>query len=162
MRVLRPTTWAGRLNKIMATRKRHSPEQVVRKLMVADRLLAEGSITGEHLIGEVGRLGTERGTFPTVLRCDNGPELACSAMADWADSQVGLHFIPPGEPWRNGYVESFNSRIRDECLNINSFWSLAQARVVITDWKHDYNHHRRHSSLGYQPPARYAATCTHQ
>jgi putative transposase len=51
-----------------------------------------------------------------------------------------LHFIPPGAPWRNGYVESFNSRIRDECLNINSFWSLAQASVVIGDWKHDYNH----------------------
>jgi putative transposase len=79
-------------------------------------------------------------------------------MADWANSRVGLHFIPPG---RNGYVESFNSRIRDECLNINSFWSLAQARVVISDWKHDYNHHR-HSALGYQPPARYAATCTHR
>ena len=78
-----------------------------------------------------------------------------------ADGELGLHFIPPGEPWRNGFVESFNSRIRDECLNINSFWSLAHARVVINDWKHDYNHHRRHSSLGYQPPARYAATCTH-
>jgi transposase InsO family protein len=62
-------------------------------------------------------------------------------MADWAARRVGLHFIPPGEPWRNGYVESFNSRIRDECLNINSFWSLAQARVVISDWKHQYNHH---------------------
>ena len=74
-------------------------------------------------------------------------------MADWAAGQVGLHFIPPGEPWRNGYVESFNSRIRDECLNINSFWSLAHARVVISDWKHDYNHHRRHSALGYQPRA---------
>ncbi|WP_083128777.1 integrase core domain-containing protein [Mycobacterium kansasii] len=48
------------------------------------------------------------------------------------------------------------------CLNINSFWSLAQARVVISDWKHDYNHHRRHSALGYQAPAHYAATCTHQ
>ncbi|BDN82967.1 hypothetical protein NJB18091_39290 [Mycobacterium marinum] len=45
-------------------------------------------------------------------------------MADWANEHVGLHFIPPGEPWRNGYVESFNSRIRDECLNINNFWSL--------------------------------------
>lgn len=56
----------------------------------------------------------------------------------------------------------FNSRLRDECLNINSFWSLAHARVVISDWKHDYNHHRRHSSLGYLPPARYAATCTHR
>ena len=54
-------------------------------------------------------------------------------MAEWADGQVGLHFIPPGEPWRNGYVESFNSRIRDECLNINSFWSLAHARVVVTE-----------------------------
>ena len=105
---------------------------------------------------------TAPGTYPAVLRCDNGPELACGAMADWADGQVGLHFIPPGEPWRNGYVESFNSRIRDECLNINSFWSLAQARVVIGDWKHDYNHHRRHSSLGYLPPARYAAACTHR
>jgi len=124
--------------------------------------MVERSITGEHLIAELDRLAAERGTFPAVLRCDNGPELACAAMADWAAGQVGLHFIPPGEPWRNGYVESFNSRIRDECLNINSFWSLAQARIVINDWKHDYNHHRRHSALGYQPPARYAATCTHQ
>ena len=83
-------------------------------------------------------------------------------MADWAASRFGLHFIPPGQPWRNGYVESFNSRLRDECLNITSFWSLAQAQVVISDWKHDYNHHRRHSALGYQPPTRYAAGCTHR
>jgi transposase InsO family protein len=67
----------------------------------------------------------------------------------------GCHSIPPGEPWRNGYVESFNSRIRDECLNINIFWSLAQARVVISDWTEDDNHRRRHSSLGYQAPAAY-------
>lgn len=59
-------------------------------------------------------------------------------MAEWAGGHVGLHFIPPGETWRNGYVESSNSRIRDECLNINSFWSLAQARLIISDWKHDY------------------------
>ena len=124
--------------------------------------LVERSITGEHLIAELDRLAAERGTYPAVLRCDNGPELACSAMVDWAAGQVGLHFIPPGEPWRNGYVESFNARIRDECLNINSFWSLTQARVVISDWKHDYNDHRRHSALGYQPPARYAETCTHR
>ena len=97
-----------------------------------------------------------------MLRCDNGPALACQAMADWAGGRVGLSFIPPGEPWRNGYVESFNSRIRDECLNINIFWSLAQARVVISDWKEDYNHRRRHSSLGYQAPAAYAATCAHR
>jgi len=61
---------------------------------------------------------------------------------------------------RNGYVESFNARVRDECLNINIFWSLAHARVVITDWKDDYNHRRRHSSLDYQAPAVYPAACT--
>lgn len=77
-----------------------------------------------------------------MLRCDNGPEMACAAMAEWAGNHVGLHFIPPGQPWRNGYVESFNARVRDECLNINVFWSLTQARVVISDWKHDYNHRR--------------------
>jgi putative transposase len=92
--------------------------------------MVERSITGEHLIGQLDRLAAERGTFPAVLRCDNGPELACAAMGDWPAGQVGSHFIPPGEPWRNGYVESFNARIRDECLNINSFWSLPQARVA--------------------------------
>ncbi|WP_396646292.1 transposase, partial [Microbacterium sp.] len=60
------------------------------------------------------------------------------------------------------YVESFNSRIRDECLNINSFYSLLHAQVVIGDWKDEYNHHRRHSSLGYLPPVEYARQCTHQ
>jgi len=123
--------------------------------------LVERSITAEELINEPERLVVDRGAHPAVLRCDNGPELACAAMADWAARRAGLHFIPPGEPWRNGYVESFNSRIRDECLNINSFWSLAQPRVVISDWKHQYNHHRRHSALGYRTPAEYAAACRH-
>ena len=123
--------------------------------------LVDRSITGDRLIDELDHLALQRG-YPAVLRCDNGPELACEAMADWATGRVGLAFIPPGQPWRNGYVESFNGRVRDECLNINSFWSLAHARVVITDWKDDYNHRRRHSSLGYQAPADYAAACTHQ
>src|SRR6478735_769870 len=79
--------------------------------------LVERGITGEELIAELDRLAAERGTYPAVLRCDNGPELACAAMADWAAGQVGLHFIPPGEPWRNGYIESFNSRIRDEWVS---------------------------------------------
>lgn len=123
--------------------------------------LVERNITGDDLIAELDRIAAQRG-YPTVLRCDNGPELACAAMADWARERLGLAFIPPGQPWRNGYVESFNARIRDECLNINIFWSLAQARVVIADWKQDYNTRRRHSSLGYQAPADYAATCTHR
>ena len=86
-----------------------------------------------------------------MLRCDNGRELACAALADWAGERVGLAFIPPGQPWRND-IESFNSRVRDECLNINTFWALTHPRVVITDWKDEYNHHR-HSALGYQTPA---------
>jgi len=86
--------------------------------------LVERSVTGDRLIDELDRLAGHRG-YPTVLRCDNGPELACEAKADWATGRVGLSFIPPGQPWRNGYVESFNGRVRDECLNINSFWSLA-------------------------------------
>jgi putative transposase len=110
------------------------------------------------------RTGPARGGrgYPAVLRCDNGPELACQAMADWAAGRTGLWFIPPGQPWRNGYIESFNGRLRDECLNINLFWSLTHAQVVIGDWKDENNHHRRRSALGYQAPARYAASCTHR
>jgi transposase InsO family protein len=100
--------------------------------------LVERSITADDLIDELDRLVAQRG-YAAVLRCDNGPELAGAAMADWARDHVGLCFIPPGELWRNGYVESFNSRVRDECLDINIFWSLAHARVVIADWKYQYN-----------------------
>lgn len=71
-------------------------------------------------------------------------------MRDWAGARVGLAFIPPGQPRRNGYIESFNGRLRDVCLNINRFWSSTQARLVISDWKTDYIHHRKHSALGYQ------------
>lgn len=98
---------------------------------------------------------------PAVLRSDNGPEFISEAMGHWAGTRTGLSYIPPGSPWRNGYVESFNSRIRDECLNINSFYSLLHAQVVISDWKTEYNHDRRHSSLGYLPPIEYARQCTH-
>jgi putative transposase len=70
--------------------------------------LVERNITGRHLIDELDRLAVDRG-YPAVLRCDNGPELACAAMADWAGERVGLHFIPPGQPWRNGYVTCVRS-----------------------------------------------------
>jgi putative transposase len=96
--------------------------------------LVERSITANRLIDELDQLAAHRG-YPAVLRFDNGPELACTAMAEWAGERVGLAFIPPGEPWRNGYIESFNGRLRDECLNIELFWSLAHARVVVSDWK---------------------------
>jgi putative transposase len=81
-------------------------------------------------------------------------------MSEWATGHIDLHFIAPGEPWRNGYVESFNSRVRDECLNINTFWSLTHARVVIGDWKHDYNHHRSPRWATYRQPATLPAAHT--
>ena len=83
-------------------------------------------------------------------------------MADWAGERVGLAFITLGEPWRNGYIEAFNGRVRDGCLSFNLFWSLTQARVIISGWKDEYNCHRRHSSLGYLTPISYAAACIHR
>ena len=123
--------------------------------------LVERSITAERFIEHLEELVTEQGA-PMVLRSDNGPEFISDAVADWAGTRTGLSYIPPGQPWRNGYVESFNSRLRDECLNINSFYSLLHARVVISDWKHEYNHERRHSSLGYRSPVEYARSCAHK
>jgi putative transposase len=123
--------------------------------------LVERSITADKLTAHLESLVAERGA-PAVLRSDNGPEFISAAMAEWAGTRTGLHYIPPGSPWCNGYVESFNSRIRDECLNINSFYSLLQAQVIIGDWKGEYNNDRPHSSLGYLTPARYAQQCTHQ
>ena len=123
--------------------------------------MVERSITGEDLIAELDRLAAQRGAFPAVLWCDNGPELACSAMADWAAGQVGLHFVPGS---RGAAATSSRSTPASptNASTSNSFWSLAQARVVISDWKRDYNHHRRHSALGYRPPSRYASTCIHR
>jgi len=90
------------------------------------------SITGEDLVDILERLSITHG-FPAFLRMDNGPELTCRALATWAEGVVDLAFIPPGEPWKNGYVESFHSHSRDEFLNITTFPSLMHARVELTD-----------------------------
>ena len=123
--------------------------------------LVERSITAEALAAELNHIVAARGASPAVLRLDNGPEMIAAALAQWAGTQTGMLFIPPGEPWKNPFIESFNSRLRDECLNINLFWSMTHAQVVIGDWKTEYNHDRPHSSLGYLSPVAYAAVCTH-
>jgi transposase InsO family protein len=74
---------------------------------------------------------------------------------------VGLSYIPPGTPWNNGYIESFNNRLRKECLNRNHWNTVFEARVVIGDFKVEHNHRHRHSALGYRTPAEYAARCSH-
>src|SRR5699024_7897414 len=81
------------------------------------------------LIDHLEELIIQRGA-PTVLRSDNGPEFISKAVMTWASTRTALSYIPPGQPWRNGYVELFNARLRDECLNINSFYSLLHAQVI--------------------------------
>jgi len=100
--------------------------------------------------------------YPQAIRCDNGPEFVSQVLADWAEGHAGLVFIPPGTPWNNGSVESFNSRLHAESLNITSFWNLRHARVVIGIWREEYNTIRPHSTLSYLTPAAYAATSEEQ
>ena len=85
--------------------------------------------------------------------CSSEPEFTSKALAAWAErSGVRLHFITPGKPTENGYIESFNGKFRDECLNLNWFLDLADSRVMIEDWRTNYNQARPHSSLGYLTP----------
>jgi putative transposase len=81
------------------------------------------------------------------------------ALQRFCDGKVGLSYVPPGSPWDNGDIESFNNRLRKECLNRNQWTTLFEARVVIGDFKHEHNH--RHSALGYRTPAEYAAASRH-
>ena len=91
---------------------------------------------------------------------DNGPELTSHALGDWCRfSGAETVFIEPGCPWQNPFVESFHARVRDELLNTEQFACLAEARVVIDDWREDYNTRRPHSALGMLTPAAFAATC---
>ena len=95
--------------------------------------LVERSITAEVLAAELNQIAFARGGGPAVLRLDNGPEMIAAALAEWAGTRTGMIFIPPGEPWKNPFIESFNGRLRDECLNLHLFWSLAHAKVTIGD-----------------------------
>ena len=91
---------------------------------------------------------------PERLRSDNGPEFVAKAVQDWI-AAVGAKaaYIAPGSPWENGFIESFNARLRDELLDGEIFYSLAEARIVVESWRRHYNAKRPHASLGYKPPA---------
>ena len=111
----------------------------------------ERSITADEVVNLLDRLVTERGV-PCFLRCDNGPEFAAFAIADWCRfNDSSTVFIDPGSPPLTGHIESFNSRIRDEYLNGDLFESLLEAQVLIEGWRREYNHERLHSSL-CEPP----------
>ena len=110
-------------------------------------------ITSEGVFEELSNLFIVRG-IPQHIRSDNGSEFAAKELRRWlSDVGVTTLFIEPGSPWENGYVESFNGRLRDELLNREIFTTLFEARALIEGWRREYNEIRPHSSLGYRPPA---------
>jgi putative transposase len=123
--------------------------------------LVERSITAQRLVAELEKVFATAGGRPMVLRMDNGPEFISQVLQRFCAGKVGMCYIPPGTPWNNGYIESFNNRLRKECLNRNHWTTLLEARVVIGDFKHEHNHRHRHSALSYRTPAEYAAACRH-
>jgi transposase InsO family protein len=97
---------------------------------------------------------------PRFIRSDNGPEFIADAIKRWLQDQgVETLYIEPGSPWENGYLESFNGKFRDEVLDREVFYSVKEAKVIVEDWRLEYNNHRPHSSLGYMTPAEFAASC---
>jgi len=120
-------------------------------------LVADTSISGIRLARELDGLIARR-TKPQMVVSDNGTEMTSMAILRWSqDRSVQWHYIAPGKPMQNGFVESFNGRLRDECLNETLFTSLPHARAVLENWRDDYNHVRPHSGLGGATPVEAAA-----
>lgn len=123
-------------------------------------LRADRALRSQDVLEWLGKAIAQHGA-PQYLRSDNGPEFIAKAVQEWlAQKQIKTIYIDPGSPWQNGFVESFHGRFRDECLNREQLWTLSEARVVIEDFRHRYNHFRPHSKLSYQSPAEYAQPLT--
>lgn len=110
------------------------------------------NLTSHNVIEVLTELFIERGV-PVHIRSDNGPEFIAKRVRNWLERlQVRPLFIEPGSPWENGYIESFNGKMRDELLNLEIFYSLQEAQILIEMWRRHYNTIRPHSALGYRPP----------
>lgn len=110
-------------------------------------------LTSQDVLDELYRLFLLRGT-PEYIRSDNGSEFTAKVVREWLhDLGVKTLFIEPGSPWENGYIESFNGKLRDDLLDREIFTTLLEAQVLIEGWRKEYNQVRPHSSLGYRPPA---------
>jgi len=119
-------------------------------------LVADTSLSGQRVARELGIIVAERG-LPYTIVSDNSTEFTSMAILKWVqDTGVDWHYLAPGKPQQNGFIESFNGKLRDECLNENLFSSLSDAREVLECWQHDYNHQRPHSALGNQTPMEFA------
>lgn len=120
-------------------------------------IAVDHGISGHYVTRILDQAIRFRGT-PTAIRTDQGPEFTGKALDQWAyRNGVQLKLIQPGKPTQNAYIESFNGKFRDECLNEHWFTSLAQARILVAGWRRDYNECRPHSALDYQTPAEFAA-----
>jgi putative transposase len=176
IRVRRRIRWNGAATKPAASRANEkwsmdfvsdwvSSGRVIRMLTMVDDYTREclaievdTSLGGFRVRRVLDRIGSLR-PLPEAIVVDNGPEFRGRALAAWSEERgVRLEFIQPGKPVQNAYVESFNGRLRDECLNANWFMSLRDARRKIESWRHDYNQERPHSSLNYMAPAEFAKT----
>ena len=123
-------------------------------------IVPERAISGQHVTRILDHLAATRG-LPQVIRTDNGKEFCGRAMLTWAHARgVTLRLIAPGKPTQNAYIESFNGRFRDECLNEHWFTSLAHAQVVIEEWRREYNEERPKKGLGGLTPTAYARQLT--
>ena len=119
-------------------------------------LLVDTSISGARVARRLDQLIESHGR-PRIIVSDNGTEFTSNAILKWSEtSGVGWHYIAPGKPMQNGFIESFNGRLRDECLNEHLFDTLKDARRIISAWQTDYNYNRPHTSLGGLTPAEYA------
>ena len=119
-------------------------------------LLVDRSLTGQKVALALSEIVAERGA-PLSITVDNGTEFQSKAMDVWAYQHgVQLDFIRPGRPTENGYIESFNGRLRDECLNVQVFFTVADARDKLDQWRLDYNRDRPHSALGDSAPEEFA------
>ncbi len=135
----------------------------IRMLTLVDKLSreclqirVEYRLTSQHVVEVLESLRVERGV-PQTICVDNGAEFTSKTLDHWAYFKgVKLHFINPGKPVENGHIESFNGRLRDECLNTQSFWSLKHAQHEIEKWRLDYNNWRPHSSIGNLTPREFA------
>ena len=122
-------------------------------------LHAGSSLSGRKVSAVLDGIGAIRG-YPEQITVDNGTEFYSKAMDAWAYHRgVKLDFIRPGRPMENGYIESFNGRLRDECLNVELFSDLVDARTKLRAWMRDYNENRPHSSIGNLTPAEFASRC---
>lgn len=163
-----PLVRPGRANEVWSMDfvfDRVSSGRTIKSLVVVDdatheavAIIPEHTIGGDHLARLLDGICSQRGK-PSIIRTDNGKEFTGKAMLNWAyRNAVTLRLIEPGKPNQNAYVESFNGRLRDECLNEHWFTSLPHARALIEAWRREYNEERPKKSLGGLTPAQYAKT----